>query len=300
MCTLAFDIFKVPDVELPALAYAALVAQPETSARTHEVDVTVLWRFVCEVSSFYHPRPFHSFRHAVDVLLTTCCLLRLVQHDHPAKLTDSLDTLALLVGALLHDVNHPGCMNSLLVAIDHPLAAGGPTGVLERHHAAVAVALLERPELNFLPTLSAAARAAFVQRVREVILATDVATTMPRVKELSETTQSGGTLDGGFLLNMLIKAADISNPTRALPIYSRWIDGIIAEFFIQGDVERERSLPISMNCERAAVVVAKAQVGFISFLVGPLFAALAAFSPSLQPFADALNANKAHFAAMSA
>jgi len=70
------------------------------------------------------------------------------------------------------------------------------------------------------------------------------------------------------------------------------------EFFAQGDAEREKGMTISMNCDRSSVVVAKAQVGFITFLVLPLFKALANYSPSLAPLKEQLERNAAHFAAL--
>eukprot|EP00966_Prymnesium_polylepis_P280864 6489612-Prymnesium_polylepis.3 len=81
-------------------------------------------------------------------------------------------------------------------------------------------------------------------------------------------------------------------------VYQPWIDGVMQEFFTQGDRERELGLPISMSCDRHTVSVAKCQVGFISFLVKPLFDAFGEYLPSLKETALAnLEANLAHFKA---
>lgn len=295
-----FDIFTVPYADLPAVAYSALTSHPELSAPVSKVDHTKLWRYVCEVAAAYHERPFHSFRHAVDVLLATSKLLRLVLRDKPTAVSDPLLVGALLVAALVHDANHPGCMNGLLVATQHPLAADSPAAVLERHHASLATRLLEVPRLDFLSDLDPAERQRFVELVREVILATDVTTTMPKAKEFRALVEAGGEPPTAMVLAMVIKAADISNPTRSLRVYEQWIDGVMCEFFAQGDLERDKGLPLSMNCDRETVVIAKAQVAFISFLVGPLFAALHAYAPALQPIVDSLEANKQHYASLVA
>ena len=68
------------------------------------------------------------------------------------------------------------------------------------------------------------------------------------------------------------------------------------EFGVQGDYERENGMAFSMNCDRDTVVVAKAQIGFIQFLVAPLFKALAAYAPSVQPLVDQLETNRQYFA----
>lgn len=66
----------MPYASLAAIAYNVLVTQPEMEAL--KIDRTKLWRYVFEVSLRYHLRPFHNLRHAVDVLLATNSLLRMV------------------------------------------------------------------------------------------------------------------------------------------------------------------------------------------------------------------------------
>jgi len=273
-----------------------LVSHPSLSsdgAPAH-IDHPKLWRYVCEVAARYHPQPFHSFRHAVDVLLATSTLAKKVKADRPNVFGTEASTLtgALLLGALVHDVNHPGCMNPFLGALKSPLAAEAP--FLERHHAELALALLDRPQLNFLDGL--AERSRLLGLVKDIVLATDVTTTMPLAKEISAIVEAGDTPAPEQVMRLVVKAADISNPCRSLAVYERWIDGVMQEFFCQGDVERERGLPISMNCDRETVSRDKCQVGFISFLVGPLFKSLHGFAPSLQPIVDSLESNRKHFA----
>ena len=83
-------------------------------------------------------------------------------------------------------------------------------------------------------------------------------------------------------------------------MYEKWIDGVMMEFFVQGDYEREKEMAFSMNCDRHSVVLAKAQIGFIGFLVLPLFRALGAYSAAVQPMIQQLVANKAHFEGLAA
>jgi cAMP-specific phosphodiesterase 4 len=162
------------------------------------------------------------------------------------------------------------------------------------------LALLERPEIDFLSELPAEQASTFRAMVREVILATDVTTTIPAIKEFNAAVEackagSGAAPTPTQVLRMIIKAADISNPARPLTVYSRWIDGVMLEFFLQGDAERAAGLPISMNCDRESVSVSKCQVGFISFLVEPLYKALLGYAAGMQPLVAQLEANKQHF-----
>lgn len=100
--------------------------------------------------------------------------------------------------------------------------------------------------------------------------------------------------------SFLFQAADISNPSRPIGVYSKWIDGVMLEFFVQGDYERSHQMAFSMNCDRETVVIAKAQVGFITFLVAPVFNALATYAPSVRKLSEAVEANKQHFVALAA
>ena len=69
----------------------------------------------------------------------------------------------------------------------------------------------------------------------------------------------------------------------------------MAEFFRQGDAEKGRGLPFSMNCDRETVKVNGCQVGFITFLVGPLYKALARYAPELQVCVDQMEKNLKHY-----
>ena len=56
---------------------------------------------VCAIAARYHLRPFHNFRHAVDVVLASSHLVRKIQQDHAEPFTDQLVIAALLISALV-------------------------------------------------------------------------------------------------------------------------------------------------------------------------------------------------------
>lgn len=62
------------------------------------------------------------------------------------------------------------------------------------------------------------------------------------------------------VLQNLVHCADLSNPTKPLELYRRWTDRIMAEFFQQGDRERESGLDISPMCDKHTASVEKSQV----------------------------------------
>jgi len=62
------------------------------------------------------------------------------------------------------------------------------------------------------------------------------------------------------VLQNLVHCADLSNPTKPLPLYQQWTERIMAEFFRQGDLERDEGLDISPMCDRQTATVEKTQV----------------------------------------
>ena len=66
---------------------------------------------------------------------------------HPTYLA----VAALLISALVHDTDHPGVMNTYLIATDHALATRrgkDKSAVLENHHAQISLSVLERAECD--------------------------------------------------------------------------------------------------------------------------------------------------------
>ena len=63
------------------------------------------------------------------------------------------------------------------------------------------------------------------------------------------------------MLRAVVHCADLSNPTRALPLSRQWSERIMEEFFRQGDRERQRGMEVSAMCDRRTASVERAQVG---------------------------------------
>ena len=131
-----------------------------------------------------------------------------------------------------------------------------------------------------------------------LVLATDVTTHIPFMKDFNAAVAAGTPVGAEKATQLCLKAADISNPTRPIGVYETWVEGVMAEFFAQGDAEKALGLPVSMNCDRDTVDVNKCQVGFISFIVGPIFEGFAKAVPEISEVClKALAANKAHYQA---
>ena len=93
------------------------------------------------------------------------------------------------------------------------------------------------------------------------------------------------------LLEISLHAADLSVPTRNFKTVKTWTYLLFEEFFIQGDLEKEKNLPVSFLCDRETTNVAKNQPGFSNFIVIPLFTHLTELMPNLKPMLTQCKAN---------
>lgn len=91
----------------------------------------------------------------------------------------------------------------------------------------------------------------------------------------------------------MVHCADLSNPTKPLDTYRRWVSLIMEEFFQQGDREREQGLDVSPMCDRQNATIEKSQVGFIDYIVHPLWETWADLvHPDAQDILDGLEDNR--------
>ena len=105
------------------------------------------------------------------------------------------------------------------------------------------------------------------------------------------------------LKQVLIKACDISNEVRPMDVSGPWVECLLEEYFAQvtksiwfvmltpqpncnffRQAERERSegLPVAPFMDPTKVTKATAQLGFIQFVLSPLFESLAKLFPQLE------------------
>ena len=60
-----------------------------------------------------------------------------------------------------------------------------------------------------------------------------------------------------IILDMLMHSADISQQCRPFEVVKEWTYLLFDEFFEQGDLEKQKELPVSMLCDRVTTNVAK-------------------------------------------
>eukprot|EP00727_Mastigamoeba_balamuthi_P011282 m51a1_g6777 putative camp-specific 3 -cyclic phosphodiesterase (709) ;mRNA; f:127105-129811 len=270
-----FDVFKLKEdigMEnvLPAIADAVL--NYSGIYETLSLSPKKTMNFVRKVNSMYHEVPFHNQLHAADVLQTLCSLVAMVGENTFTP----LERLGLYIAAIAHDVDHPGLNNAFQIATRSELALRyNDKSVLENHHAATAFSVACSDDCDFFTALSRKEQNDVRALVIDLILATDMSRHLDMMAMFNMKISAGldfsNANDRLVAMRCLIKAADVGNVAKPLDLQRKWGDLVTAEFFLQGDRERELGLPVSAFMDRTQTNVAKSQIGFIDFVGLPLF-----------------------------
>uniref|UniRef100_A0A3B1IV48 Phosphodiesterase n=1 Tax=Astyanax mexicanus TaxID=7994 RepID=A0A3B1IV48_ASTMX len=221
-----------------------------------------------------------------------------------AVFTD-LEILAALFASAIHDVDHPGVSNQFLINTNSELALMyNDASVLENHHLAVGFKLLQEENCDIFQNLSKKQRQSLRKIVIDMVLATDMSKHMNLLADLKTMVETKKVTSLGVLLldnysdriqvlQNMVHCADLSNPTKPLELYRQWTDRIMVEFFTQGDRERERGMEISPMCDKHNASIEKSQVGFIDYIVHPLWETWADLvHPDAQDILDTLEDNR--------
>lgn len=198
-----------------------------------------------------------------------------------------LDILALLVACLAHDVCHPGVTNLFEKKTRTERAIMfNDRSILENFHCYNLFKILSKEEFNLFVNMNNHQYEYLRELIVEMILATDISQHFLIVGQMKSNdifNHEKFSIERKecllALLKVLIKCADVSNPTKRFPVYGEWVDRIMNEFYHQGDRERELHLDISPFMDRNNQNVPKCQTGFMEFIVMPLFSLLFDFKP---------------------
>eukprot|EP00753_Platysulcus_tardus_P006115 PLAT13992.1.p1 GENE.PLAT13992.1~~PLAT13992.1.p1 ORF type:complete len:614 (-),score=256.88 PLAT13992.1:78-1889(-) len=275
-----FDVFVTSRLTQgqPLLAVAFHLFKSWDLLTTFNISPAVLGAFLRAVEAGYLDCHYHNSIHAADVVQSSSYFLSVMPQQ--GGLTDE-DVLALLLGSAVHDLAHPGVNNSYLINTNHAVALMyNDQNVLENFHVAEAFAIMRQPGCDVLGALEVEQYRSVRARLISLVLATDLAEHFnlvnkfkskfgPENKELNKNLE---TVEGRELLSqIMIKAADIAHSAKVQELHVQWSERITKEMTSQGDRERELGLPVAPHMNRETLHVCRGQVGFISFLVRPLF-----------------------------
>uniref|UniRef100_A0A673MQC7 Phosphodiesterase n=1 Tax=Sinocyclocheilus rhinocerous TaxID=307959 RepID=A0A673MQC7_9TELE len=298
------DIFKISEYSgnRPLTVAMYTIFQERDLLKSFKIPVDTFITYMMALEENYHADvAYHNSIHAADVVQSTNVLLSTPALE--AVFTD-LEILAAMFASAIHDVDHPGVSNQFLINTNSELALMyNDSSVLENHHLAVGFKLLQEENCDIFRNLTKKQRQSLRKMVIDMVLATDMSKHMNLLADLKTMVETKKVTSLGVLLldnysdriqvlQNMVHCADLSNPTKPLELYRQWTDRIMVEFFTQGDRERDKGMEISPMCDKHNASIEKSQVGFIDYIVHPLWETWADLvHPDAQEILDMLEDN---------
>ena len=253
----------------------------------YKVDAQTLGVFLHAACSKYHnTNAFHNVKHGWGTLHLS---YRILRSGGDEKLLP-VEIYALLIGAICHDLDHPGNNNGFEVAARTERAQiYADDTVLERHHTACALQLLDEHEYEILGCMSADEVDVFRKTMITCIMATDMAQHFQEVEYLHEWSACAADpfdkhTERAKLAGVILHCADIGAQTQKNELAIKWSDAVLTEF--RSQAQREKILGITLTPFMQGLDDELAcnhlQQGFIGNIVLPLWSALAACFPKLD------------------
>jgi len=258
--------------------------------------------FFFSPSQLFQDNPFHCFEHASHVTMSVVKLLsRIVQaddkieetedktdaieallHDHTYGITsDPLTQFSCIFSALIHDVDHTGVPNLVLVKEKAPVAAVyGNKSVAEQNSVDISWGLLMAPEYSALRGAiysDESEMERFRQLVVNSLMATDImdkdanlfrkarwekAFNEEKQAECNESKLDSINRKATIVIEHLIQASDVSHTMQHWHIYSKWNERLFEEMFKAYKEGRTEKDPAENWYE--------GEIGFFDFYVIPL------------------------------
>ena len=261
---------------------------------------------------------YHNWYHAVSCAQVCFLFLTLGGAD---QFLESKDIFCIIVGALIHDLDHPGTNNDFEVKRNTELAQKYQNdSVLERHSISEGLNLCtENLELDWLKSFDNVEDRKYVENyITEAILATDPARHATIMKEALAFVEEGPKAYGNatskslcesaelanfdrsnlqhrlFIGRLFLHSADISNPLHSsFDVARDWAVRVTTEFSRQASKEKELHLQVTsyMDGLDSEYNIAKVQISFFEFMVQPLFDAVGKLFPNLSHLNDWGEAN---------
>uniref|UniRef100_A0ACB8FHP1 High affinity cAMP-specific and IBMX-insensitive 3',5'-cyclic phosphodiesterase 9A n=1 Tax=Sphaerodactylus townsendi TaxID=933632 RepID=A0ACB8FHP1_9SAUR len=247
------------------------------------INPIILKRWLLCIHDNYRSNPFHNFRHCFCVTQMMYSMVSLCSLQ--VKLSQ-VDILILMTASVCHDLDHPGYNNTYQINARTELAVRyNDISPLENHHCAVAFQILTQSECNIFSNIDQEQFKRIRQGIITLILATDMARhaeILDSFKEILDNFDYSNEEHITQLKMILIKCCDISNEVRPIEVAEPWVDCLLEEYFMQSDREKSEGLPVAPFMDRDKVTKPTAQIGFLKFVLIPLFETIAKLFPEVE------------------
>ena len=240
--------------------------------------------------------PYHTDLHGADV--TQTCFISLLQDGvkEIAKV-DNIDICSLILSCMCHDFKHFGLNNNFLKLTKHKLAIRyNDISILENMHISETFKLINsNPDCNIFFDVDKTTYEKMRKKMISCVLSTDMFYHSNHTQFMKDLIAKKDIKqdDNQQYMNLLIHAADISNPTKPFNIYLKWAKLVLEELCQQGD--KEKALGLVCTSDRKKVKLNTNQIGFIDYIVEDFVSSFVKIFPSLKFLHDNLVDNRAKF-----
>jgi class 3 adenylate cyclase len=237
-------------IALPKYDKAAAKKDPQTVILGKDVEKQ-LSDYVAMIESMYHDNPFHSFKHASNVCTNANKMLQsIVDEDIFQRTSDPLTQFAVVFSALIHDVDHLGITNMLLIKEKPNIAAlYRNKSVAEQNSVDLAWNLLMDPAYKDLQDAIFSGNNEFKRfrhLVVNVVMATDIfdkelnGDRITRWKKVfDQDARPEGLLDGEeqgslkatVIVEHVMQIADVMHTMQHFHSYQRWNERLFEEMY---------------------------------------------------------------------
>ena len=273
------------------------------------INSAKLGSFLRDVAALYHSNPFHNLQHSACVTHFVAMLMRTIKCDSVLSI---YQYLSIIISAIGHDIDHPANTNAFEVNTKSPLALlYNNQAVLENHHSNQLLLILSLERNNFIGTLAVEHQIDIRKTINSCILATDMSVHFQLVDKCKTYIDKrndylsshddrytsinifNDVSDKLFLCQILVHAADLSNPVRPFHMTKKWAERVSEEFNEQVKLETELGLPILPHMiTKNDLDLCKNETGFATFVVLPMWSSISGVFPILEHLPQQIEKNK--------
>ena len=245
--------------------------------------------------------PYHTDLHSADVTQTCLIFFKVGKINEICKL-NKLSKCALFLSCICHDYKHPGLNNNFLKESKNILAIKyNDNSILENMHISEAFRLtIDYPNCDIFSGINSEDYKTIRKEMISCVLFTDMINHKNSIDFMEEIIHNRNNKKNKDkieeqdihqkYLNLLIHAADISNPTKKFNIYWKWAELVVEEFLEQGDKEKE--LGLKCTYDRETTNIYQNQLEFINYVIIPFYTLFTSSFPKLKFLVDNINNNK--------
>lgn len=258
------------------------------------VDQDDLKKFITQVSLYYHNNPYHNFKHAISVLQFTYLLL---EKTNAKLFLSPHEIFGILIGALVHDIDHPGNTNLFEINNRSNLALRyNDKSVLENHHCSLAFFIIYSKDIQLLKNLNESEFFSVREIIVNCVLGTDMHLHDDLMKKLSDKFYNpwdwSNYSDRILFAKIIVHVADLSNQVRPFDVGYVGSVALKREFQLQVEKEEQLNLPI-LDYMRVTNNKSfyKNEYFFSSNIVLPMWNIFTDLFENLRPYKEHLDVN---------